>query len=135
MKKDKDIAHFSVVYLLLFTLLYASIFHSLKGWYIFLWILMVSNFPSLLAVLLLVAFERLKGKRFSSILYFLVSIVIHTFVIAVFQREKYDSKNIFPVVEESVYVFLLLSIASHFLAFMYLLVMKKMIKRFKNRFA
>lgn len=132
MKKDKDIAHFSIAYLLLFTFLYASIFHSLEGWYLFLWILMVINFPSLLAVLLLVAIERLKSKKFSHIWYFIVSISIHATVIATFQREKYDPKNIFPIFEEPWYIFLLLSTVCHFITFMYLFLTKKLIKQLKN---
>ncbi len=133
-KKDQDLLHFSIVYLILFTFSYITIFNFdyIKVWYLFLWVLMIVNLPSLSFILLLLGFERLRCKTFPVNRYIIASTIIFSATFYLFQIFSYDPRNFWPIFKEPWYFFLVISFCCHIITFLYLLLINKIIKQVKS---
>jgi len=118
LKKDKDALIFGILYLLVFTLIYASIYYSSEDTIFIFTVLLVYNHPSLFSVLILLFIERMKKKTISQYLYLAVSIVFFYLSFLFWNSgSRVDSKNIYPIFNQGIYIIILHSILSHFIAF------------------
>ncbi|WP_298895642.1 hypothetical protein [uncultured Psychroserpens sp.] len=129
MKKDWHIALFTLVYVLVFPLIYALGFHDLRGFVFFMLILMVLSAPSLFAVLILLAFERTKKRSISIYVYIILSIVLFSIFLIIWKNVESDPKNIFPIFEESHFVHITMCIASHIIALITIELVKTLNRR------
>lgn len=118
MKKDRNIAVFTLVYILVFPLIYSLCFHDLRGYFFFMLLLMGISIPSFFAVLILLFFERFKEKRISEYIYLILSCSITTLSLTVLKYSDGDPKNIYPIFEESIFILALLCICSYVIAFL-----------------
>lgn len=125
MKKDRPIGLFTLIYILIFPLLYALSFHDLRGYIFFMLILMILSAPSLFTVLILLAFQRFKEKHIPEYIYFSLSILITSVCLTLLKYSDGDPKNIYPIFEEHLFFLIALCVCSHLIAFTITKLIKK----------
>jgi len=117
LKKDKEALIFGILYILVFTLIYVAVFSGIEGFLFILLIILLYNLPSLITVLLLLFIERKRTIPIPKSIYFITSIAFF-FISFIFWNSgsRIDSKNIYPILNQSIHIIILYSILSHFIA-------------------
>ena len=117
-KTNEGIFVFGFTYIISFTLLYTFLFYDISAFIIFLLMILLFNILSLISVLGVSTIIRVKKKKFNFLGYILISIFLFIVSIYYYKIDNSDPRNIFPIFKEPLWLFILLSISTHFIAYL-----------------
>src|SRR5690606_24557573 len=118
MRNSDIVILFGLLHLICFTLIYSLWFYDLEidAFILFFLLSAILSLPSFIIVFVL---HILNSKRhfLADIWFYIISIIILCLTVFYCQNGPKDEKNIFPVFVEPIYIFLIISIVSHSIAY------------------
>lgn len=117
MKKDSNVLLFSLIYLLMFTLIYVFVYYDYNAFLFLFLIVTIYSFPGLISVLILLLIERQYKLKIHSILYVTLSIIAFYISFLVWNRDGHDSRNFYPSLTPKIHIAVYYSTLSHLITY------------------
>ncbi len=129
MKKDSDVLAFSFLYLVIYTFIYIITYYDIDAFLFILIIIAIYSFPSLITVLILLFIERQFKFRIHKIFYMIVSIIIFYISFIIWNKDGYDTKNLYPSLSMEIHIIIYYAILCHVLSYIILMASKYLKKK------
>jgi hypothetical protein len=128
MKKDWHVLVFGVIYIISFSMIYSLGFIGLDYFFTVLILFIANNTFSLIAVLVLLAIERICKKTISEYIYIVVSLVIVFYLLFDIKSSHKEFGNyLYPLFKEDLLTLTSLIVTSHLIGYFgYKLIQKKL---------
>ena len=129
MKKDWHVFVFGVIYIISFSMIYALGFIWFDYFFTVLILFIVNNTFSLIAVLVLLAIERISKKSISEYIYVVVSLVIVFYLLFDMKSSHTEFGNyLYPLFKEDLLTLTSLIVSSHIIGYFGFKLTQKIIK-------